>query len=123
LILVDTPIWVDHLRSGDEVMAFLLSEDRVLIHPFVLGEISLGNLHARAAIMRQLDALPRATPAHDAEVVQLIEAAGLFGSGIGYVDAHLLASARLTAGAWLWTRDKRLAAVAERLSVAARVAH
>jgi predicted nucleic acid-binding protein len=123
VILVDTPIWIDHLRSGDKAMAFLLSERRVLMHPFVKGEISLGHLRARARVMRQLDQLPRAIRAQDTEVLRLIEAETLFASGIGYVDAHLLASARLTEDTRLWTRDKRLAAAAERLSLSARILH
>jgi predicted nucleic acid-binding protein len=123
VILVDTPIWIDHLRAGDEVMARLLSESNVLMHPFIKGEIALGHLHARARVIRQLDQLPQAIRAHDDEVMRLIEAENLFASGIGYVDAHLVASVRLTGGALLWTRDKRLGAVAERLGVAARVAH
>jgi len=123
MILVDTPIWVDHLRSGDDLLASLLDENRVLMHPFVWGEIALGQLHARQMIFDQLAGLPPARLAETDEVLSLIERASLFGSGIGYVDAHLVASVRLTKGASLWTRDKRLAAVAERLSVAARVVH
>jgi predicted nucleic acid-binding protein len=123
VILVDTPIWVDHLRSGDDLLASLLETNRVLMHPFVWGEIALGQLRARRMIFDQLAALPPARMAETDEVLSLIERASLFGSGIGYVDAHLVASVRLTKGASLWTREKRLAAVAERLSVAARVVH
>jgi hypothetical protein len=123
VILVDSPIWIDHLRSGDAVLEFLLDQQRVLMHPFVKGEISLGHMRARAVIMRQLDILPPAKCARDDEVVRMIEAENLIGCGIGYVDAHLVASARLTKGARLLTRDKRLHAIAERLSIAARVVH
>ena len=121
MILVDTPIWIDHLRAGDEVTAHLLSEGSVLMHPFVKGEIALGHLRARAHVMRQLDQLPQEIRAHDDEVMRLIEAENLPASGIGYVVALLVASVRLTGGALLWTRDKRLGAVAELLGVAARV--
>ncbi|MEJ0046926.1 MAG: hypothetical protein WDN04_13030 [Rhodospirillales bacterium] len=123
MIPVDTPICIDYLRLGDEVMALLLTQGRVLMHPFVKGEISLGNLAARGRVMRQLDQLPRAVRARDADVERLIGTENLYASGIGYVDAHLLAAVRLTTGALLWTRDKRLAAGAERLSVAARAVH
>jgi predicted nucleic acid-binding protein len=120
MILADTSIWVDHLRSGDDIMAGLLGSDRVLMHPFVRGEIALGQLRRRPDILQALDALPLAMMASDTEVYHLIEEARLFASGIGYFDAHLLAAVRLTGSAKLWTRDKRLALAAERLSVAAR---
>lgn len=89
-----------------------------LTHPFVIGELALGNLRRRALILEALRDLPRATLATDHEVLQFIDGEGLFGKGIGYVDAHLLASVRLTAGASLWTRDKRLLAAAGRLAMA-----
>lgn len=118
MILVDTSVWVDHLRAGDKTVAALLESRRVLAHPFVIGELALGRLRQREAILSALHDLPRATAATDAEVLLFIERHALAGLGIGHVDAHLLASTRLTAGSALWTRDARLAGVAERLSLA-----
>ncbi len=123
MILADTSIWVDHLRGRDEVMAGLLSNARVLMHPFVRGEIALGHLRQRSDMLDFLDSLPQASLADDVEVYRLIDNAALFAVGIGYVDAHLLAAVRLAGGAKLWTRDGRLAAVAERLAIAARLPH
>jgi len=91
------------------------------MHPFVIGELALGHLRRRAVILATLRDLPQATVAHDDEVMRLIGQHTLFGIGIGYVDVHLLAAMRLTPGVSLWTRDKRLSAIAERLSLAARL--
>jgi predicted nucleic acid-binding protein len=113
--LVDTSIWVDHLRSGDPQLAELLEAGDVLIHPFVLGELALGSLRQRRLVLGDLANLPGAVLATDAEVLHLIEQARLHGRGIGYIDAHLLASTRLTPGAALWTRDLRLHSAAETL--------
>jgi len=118
VILVDTSIWVDHLRWGDATLVDLLNAGRVLVHPFVIGELALGDLKPRAAVLADLRALPRAEVATDPEVLQFIEDQALFALGVGYVDAHLLAAVRLTAGSMLWTRDRRLLAVAKRLGVA-----
>jgi predicted nucleic acid-binding protein len=119
VILVDTSVWVDHLRAGDARLIALLEAERVLAHPFVIGEIALGGLRARGLVLSDLLNLPSALVAADAEVLAFIDRHRLFGSGIGYVDAHLLASVRLTAGASLWTKDARLRRVAETLGVAA----
>ena len=121
MILVDTPIWIDHLRSGDEMLATLLEQGRVLMHAFVRGEIALGNLRARQATLGALDRMPRIEVAGDHEVRHLIEKAELVGCGIGYIDCHLLASVCLTPGAMLLTRDKRLHQAAERRRVAAPI--
>ena len=118
MILVDTSVWVDHLRKGDQVLGRLLFAGRVLAHPFIVGELSLGVLRQREAVLGALMDLLQATIATVEEVFRFIEANGLPGSGIGYVDAHLLAATRLTPGAALWTRDKRLSEVAERLGLA-----
>ena len=123
MILVDTSVWVDHLRAGDEVLADLLQQAQVLGHPWVIGEISLGSLAHRQEVLGLLRALPRAVVATDEEVLALIEAAHLPGRGIGWVDAQLLASARLTPQAALWTRDRRLADAAAELRVRAPVDH
>jgi predicted nucleic acid-binding protein len=122
VILVDTSVWIDHLRRGDDGLTELLNQRLVLTHPFVIGELALGNLRQRDIVLSALLGIPRANVANDDEVMRLINQESLFGFGIGYIDAHLLAAARLTADASLWTRDKRLSAVADRLSLAARVA-
>ncbi|MCP3053677.1 type II toxin-antitoxin system VapC family toxin [Aurantimonas marianensis] len=118
MILVDTSIWIDHLRRADAELSEYLLQAQVLTHPFVIGELALGNLRQRQTILQALDDLPRAIIASDAEVQRFIEDEKLFGAGIGYVDAHLLTSARSTPGATLWTGDRRLRAAAERLSLA-----
>lgn len=117
MILVDTSIWIDHLRSGDAQLVTLLQSDQVLGHPWVTGELALGNLARRDEVLGLLHNLPQATVATDLEVMTLIDHHRLFGLGIGYVDAHLLASAKLSAGAKLWTRDKRLHATAVQLEL------
>jgi len=111
LILVDTSVWVDHLRSGVPRLAELLQEGAVLIHPFVIGELACGNLRNRRQVLDLLHGLPAAKVASNSEVLVMIEQHQLMGCGIGYVDAHLLAAARL-AGCPLWTQDRRLAAIA-----------
>jgi hypothetical protein len=119
VILVDTSVWIDHLRRGDRALAALLEEASVLTHPFVIGELALGSLAQRGLILDTLHELPRAVVAEDHEVLALIDRDRLDGSGIGYVDAHLLAATRLTPDARLWTRDKRLITVCARLGLAA----
>jgi len=118
LILVDTSVWVDHLRAGDDVLASLLDAGMVLAHPFVIGELALGGLGQRESVLSALSDLPRAIAATDAEVLQFIDRHTLFGRGVGYIDIHLLAAAQLTAGTELWTRDKRLHAIAVQLGLA-----
>jgi len=121
VILVDTSVWIDHLRSGDATLARLLGNSGVLAHPWVTGELALGNrsnLSNRDEVIRLIEGLSQATLAGDAEVLGLIEQEALYGAGIGYVDAQLLAATRLTGDTTLWTRDKRLSAVAARLGLA-----
>ncbi len=118
MILVDTSVWIDHLRVDNAVLKRLLSAGHVLTHPFVIGELALGEMRQREIILAALSDLPRAEPATDAEVLAFINREALFGRGIGYVDVHLLAAVRLTAGAELWTRDGRLRRVAEELGLA-----
>jgi predicted nucleic acid-binding protein len=117
MILVDSSIWIDHLRSSEPGLVRLLDSTQVLMHPFVIGELALGSLHRRDLVLGALRDLPRAISATDEEVFAFIERHSLFGLGISYIDAHLLAATRLN-GAELWTRDKRLRAVAQRLGVA-----
>ena len=118
MILVDTSVWVDHLRSGDAQLVALLEHGGVAMHPFVVGEIACGSLTHRVAILELLRELPAASVAESEEVLGFIERHALHGKGIGYVDVHLLASVALTPGARLWTRDKRLQAAAEDLACA-----
>jgi predicted nucleic acid-binding protein len=115
VILVDTTIWVDHLRRGDKALAELLDTGTVLAHPFVTGELALGNLRQRDLVLNTLRDLPQASVATEQEVLRFINRHALFGLGIGYVDAHLLAAVQLTAGAALWTRDRRLHRAADQL--------
>ncbi len=117
MILVDTSVWIDHLRTGDAELAAHLNTSRVLMHPFVLGELACGNLHNRDEVLALLRDLPRVTVATDDEVLFFIERQALMGRGIGYVDAHLMAAVALAGSARLWTRDKRLRMVAEELSL------
>lgn len=118
MILADTSVWVDHLRQGDAALASLLDRGQVQMHPIILGEIALGTLRQRAIVLDALGILPRATVAADAEVLQFIENRSLASRGIGYVDAHLLASLHLTPGTALWTKDKRLHGVAAAMGLA-----
>jgi hypothetical protein len=118
VILVDTSVWVDHLRASDETLVGLLGAGMILAHPFVIGELALGNLGQRETVLNALSDLPQATVATDAEVLHFIDRYTLFGRGAGYIDIHLLAAVRLTAGAELWTRDKRLHGIAAPLGLA-----
>jgi predicted nucleic acid-binding protein len=118
LILVDTSVWVDHLRRANLELVDLLERGQVLVHPFVVGEIACGSLSDREAALELLRQLPAAAVADPDEALGFIELRGLHGNGIGYVDLHLLASAALTAGSTLWTRDKRLRETAEALNCA-----
>jgi hypothetical protein len=117
MILVDTSVWIDHLRVGDPKLGSLLQDGHVLTHPCVIGELALGQLSHRREILGLLRNLPHARTATDTEVLHLVDHRHLFGLGIGYVDAHLLAATLLTAGARLWTRDKRLAMAAAHLGL------
>ena len=119
MILVDTSIWVDHIRTHSEALSELLNRGAVLAHPFVIGELALGSLRQCATVLGLVAKLPSAAVASEWEVLRLIERHSLNGTGIGYVDVHLIAAARLTANALLWTRDKRLHGVADELGLAA----
>ena len=122
MILVDTSVWVDHLRAGNRALGHLLDTGQVLAHSFVIGELALGHLRRRETLLTALADLPQAVVATDAEVLGFIERHALFGRGVGYVDVHLLAAVRLTHGASLWTQDKRLHDIAARLGLAAALA-
>ena len=118
MILVDTAVWIDHFRDVDRELTELLDRSVVLAHPWVIGELALGRLRGRVEILRLLGGLPQATVATPAELLALIELRELYGLGIGYVDAQLLAATMLTDDAALWTRDRRLHAAAQRLELA-----
>lgn len=118
MILLDTSVWIDHLRQGDAQVASVLETGLVLSHPFVIGELACGQLKSRAEILGLLAALPPARVAQEQEVLFFIERHGLMGRGIGYIDAHLLTATALTEGARLWTRDKRLDSLACELEIA-----
>lgn len=117
MFLVDTSVWIDHLRAGDDELARLLQAGFVVAHPLLVGELAMGNLRARETIIELMQALPQAVVAGDDEVLAYVSRHRLFGIGIGYGDAHLLASAKLTAGIKLWTRDRRLRDAAARLAL------
>jgi len=120
MILVDTSVWIDHLRTGEPALSALLEQGQVVGHAFVTGELALGSLANRAVILGALNDLPQTVLPTHAETLAFIDRHALHGLGIGYVDANLLASARLTPDTTLWTRDKRLASAAERLGLGAR---
>ena len=116
MILVDTSVWIKHLRAGNERLKSLLFDQQVLCHPFVVGELACGRLRKRGEILADLKALPEAHLVEHEEVMSFLEAQRLYGQGIGWVDAHLLASTLLT-GCSLWTFDKPLWRAAAALNV------
>jgi len=120
LILVDTSVWVDHLRRGDSALVALLDRSAVVMHPFVRGEIACGSLRDRNSLLGLLGDLPGVVTATDEEAMAFIERHRLHGLGIGFIDVHLLASVALTGGSRLWTRDRRLSEIATRLGYAYR---
>lgn len=117
MILVDTAVWIDHLRAGNASLVQLLDSSSVVAHPWVIGELALGHLSNREEVLGLLHDLPQANVAQDEEVLSLINRHALYGVGIGYVDAQLLAASRLTPDTRLWTNDKRLSAVAAQLGL------
>ena len=116
MILVDTSVWVDHLRKGDEELAALLQTDEVACHPFVIGELACGNIRNRTELLKLLSALPQLPKAQDVEVIEFISRHRLMGKGLGLIDVHLLASCAL-ARAGLWTRDRKLSKAASGLGL------
>lgn len=117
MILVDTSVWVDHLRAGEPRLADALNAGSVCVHPLIIGELACGSLRNRVEVLSLLSKLPIVPVATDREALGFIERKRLMGRGIGYIDVHLLASAALSATARLWTRDRRLAAVAGELNL------
>ena len=116
MVLVDTAIWVLHLKKGDADLKALLEDGEVLCHPFIIGELACGNLKNRGEILSLLKALPQAKVAGHDEVMEFIEIHSLAGAGLGYVDVHLLASVLLSKST-LWTADRSLSAVAKKLGI------
>ena len=116
MVIVDTAVWIDHIRRPLAPLAQLLAEGEIVQHPMITGEIALGSIKPREALLRFLQLLPSTLISTDADVLVFIDEQRLFGTGIGYVDAHLLAAC-INGGHKLWTRDKRLAAQADRLAV------
>jgi len=117
MILVDTSVWVDHLRKGNHRLATLLEEGVVVCHPFVVGELACGGIRNRTQILALLRALPEASVAEHEEVLILLTNWRLHGRGLGWIDVHLMAAALLT-GCRLWTLDKALRSAADRLGIA-----
>lgn len=108
MILVDTSIWIDHLRADNNHLIELLDRSQVLLHPFIIGELACGNLRNREEILRLLNDLPQSPVASPEEALHFIEQNQLMGKGIGYIDVHLLAATALAENTRLWTSDKRL---------------
>jgi hypothetical protein len=121
MILADTSIWVDHLRSGNAEMARLLGAGQIVMHPFIVAEIALGSLHNRRKRLAEMEALLEVRVAQLNEVRHMIEAHTLYSKGIGLTDAHLIASCLLTPGIQLWTRDGALFKVAQTLGIQANL--
>jgi len=116
MVLVDTSIWVDHFRKSNPALLDLANADEVVTHPSIIGELALGNFKNRELVLRYLKNLAGAPVAHDSEVLHLIESNALHGKGIGWTDAHLLASAKL-GGLVLWSKDRRLMKAAVQLGI------
>ena len=117
MILVDTSIWIDHFRKLDSTLQELLDAGQVLCHPYVIGELSVGNLYDRTLTLRRLSELPMITGETHERVLKFIAHNSLFGTGLGYIDMHLLAAMRLAPEVSIWTRDRRMLKAAERLAV------
>ena len=117
MILADTSIWIDHLRSGNKELRKLLNQGQIVIHPFIIAELALGSLPERTKTLALLDLLPQVRVAQLSEVRLTIEARRLYNMGIGFTDAHLIASVFINSSTLLWTRDKRLRNAAESLAI------
>ncbi len=121
MILADTSIWIDHLRSGNKEMRRLLDLGQIVIHPFITAELALGSLQQRSKTLALLDLLPQGRVAQLSELRVMIEARRLYSLGIGLTDAHLIASVFINSPTLLWTKDRRLRKVAEALGIHARL--
>ena len=116
MVLVDTSVWVSHLRYENEDLQQLLLNGEVVCHPFIVGELACGNLKNRHEILTYLQSLPMTILAEDEEVLKFIEANQLMGKGLGYIDVHLIASAVLT-NVLLWTLDKTLDKFTDKIGI------
>ena len=123
IVLADTSVWTDHIRNGDAQMQVLADGERLLMHPYVIADLRMGNLKRRKTFLSGLHEMDMAVRASDEEVAALVENHRLFGSGIGWIDVHLLTSVLLMDEVRLWTRDRRLNAAAQRLGVAFQSHH
>lgn len=117
MVLIDTVVWIDHLQSNDEHLSMLLEKEQVLMHPMVIGELAMGNLANRQRTLEDFAKLPEISVATHEEVLFFIEHHQLMGTGIGYIDAHLLTASVLHDTTQLWTRDRRMMAVANELDI------
>lgn len=122
MYLVDTSVWINHFRSANTPLTECLTNDLVACHPFIIGELALGSLKNRMTIITILNDLPHAPVADNSEVMAMIETRHIYSQGIGFIDAHLLASAMISGDLRIWTADKRLATLAGELNIAARLA-
>ena len=122
-VLVDTSVWIDHLRDKDEHLISLLKQNQVLMHPMIRGELACGCLHNRDQILSLLKNLPQVSEATHDEALYCLEKHKLMGKGIGFIDLHLLASTFLAKNALLWTRDRRLHKLALSLNLSWKTAH
>jgi predicted nucleic acid-binding protein len=116
MILVDTSVWVDHFRNGNAQLKAWLNDNEVIVHPFVIGELACGSMRNRNEVLNLLSELPEATAANHDEVLTFIENNRLYGTGIGWIDAHLVASALLSKSK-LMTLDKPLSRIASMLGL------
>jgi predicted nucleic acid-binding protein len=114
MILVDSSVWIDHLRKSEPGLVALLEAGEVVCHPFVIGELACGHMRQRARLLDELSLLPQSPVATHSEAMLFLERHALSGRGVGWVDVHLLASAALGAETKVWSRDKRLMDAARR---------
>lgn len=118
MVLVDTVVWLDHFHRNDEHLSRLLESEQVVMHPMVIGELAMGNLANRQQILEDFGKLPEISVATHEEVLFFIERHQLMGTGVGYVDAHLIAACVLHEATQLWTRDRWMLEVADELDIA-----
>ncbi len=118
MILVDTSVWVDHLRGDEQLLVDLLEANNVLIHSVIIGELACGNLRNRVERLHDWQALPTIQELQNGEIITLIDNLNIMGRGIGLVDAHILGSTLKSTGVSLWTRDRRLYEIAKENGIA-----
>lgn len=121
MILADSSVWIDHLRKADARLADYLAQGQVYVHPHIVGELALGSIRDRTVFLDMLMKLPSSAQASDGEVLSLVEQFQLYARGIGYTDAHLIASSLLSPGTRLWTKDRRLRDIARELKISAEI--